>query len=93
MDATSRLEVAAAVLVDVAIYLATGRPWAVLLATAAALLWFAHGWDWSREETLEPAQDITGGAVDVINLKGGGKAIIPNPGVQHRRGAQPKAAG
>jgi len=86
MGVTEALELVAAALVTGATYLGTGRPWATMLVAAVALVWFGHGWDWSKEEAPAPEQDITGGQVDKVNLKGGGFALIPNPGAQHRRG-------
>ena len=86
MGITEALELVAAALVTGATYLGTGRPWATMLVAAVALVWFAHGWAWGPEPAQAEAQEITGGAVDKVNLKGGGFALIPNPGVQHRRG-------
>jgi hypothetical protein len=74
MGATEALEVLASVLLTAASYLATDKPWVPMLIAAVALVWFAHGWDWSSDE--EPEQILPTSAV---KLKGGGFALVPDP--------------
>jgi hypothetical protein len=87
MGVTEALELVAAALATGATYLGTGRLWATMLVAAVACAYFAHAWLWGpAPEDPAAGQDITGGQVDKVNLKGGGFALIPNPGAQHRRG-------
>jgi hypothetical protein len=79
MGVTEALEVVAAALVDGATYLGTGRAWPTMLVAAIACAYFAHAWVWGKEPKPEPLEPV-----DVINLKGGGKAFIPNPGRTQR---------
>ena len=89
MGITEALELVAAALVTGATYLGTGRPWATMLVAAVACAYFAHAWLWGPAPAQAEGQEIIGGQVDKVNLKGGGFALIPNPGAQHR-GARPR---
>ena len=86
MGITEALELVAAALVTGATYLGTGRPRATMLVAATACAYFAHAWLWGPAPAQAEGQEIIGGQVDKVNLKGGGFALIPNPGAQHRRG-------